>query len=300
MPARLYRTLVTGAELAVWMNDITGLNTTWTTRSLALKTAINTYCWDNQYGAFKDNATSTTLHPQDANSMAVLFEVVSLPRATNISEKLTENWSPIGAVSPELPDNISPIISSFKIQAHFSIGRADRALDLIRRSWGWYINNPNGTESTVIEGYLANGSFGYRGDRGYDFLTSYVSHSHGWSSGPTAALTNFILGIDVTGRLGETWSLKPQFGDLKTAEGGFTTELGAFWASWEVKGEGQYDLEFEMPRGTVGFVVLPGNGDGVVSVVRDGVGVDLVAGEVDGGLGFSGIEGGSRYEIHVA
>lgn len=164
--------------------------------------------------------------------MAILFGVVDSARAENISAKLPENWGPIGAISPELPDNISPFISSFEIQAHFTMGKADRALDLIRRSWGWYFNNPNGTQSTVIEGYLANGSFGYRGGRGYDFDTSYVSHSHGWSSGPTSALTNFILGITITSRKGKTWQLAPQLGDLTSVEGGFTTELGNFWAKW--------------------------------------------------------------------
>jgi hypothetical protein len=130
--------------------------------------------------------------------MAVLFDVVdSSVKAQSISNNLLQNWGPIGAVSPELPGNISPFISGFEIAAHFSIGQTDRALDLIRRCWGWYINNPNGTESTVIEGYLANATFGYRSSRGYDYDSSYVSHSHGWSSGPTATLTTYVLGLSI-------------------------------------------------------------------------------------------------------
>ena len=252
----LYQTLRTGASLASWIGDSAGISSTWNSRAEKLKEAINTYCWDESYGAFKDNATETSLHPQDANSMAVLFGVVDSDRAKNISDKLTNNWTPIGAVAPELPDNIASFISSFEIQSHFVVHNSDRALDLIRRSWGWYINNPNGTETTVIEGYLANGTFGYRGDRGYYWDTSYVSHAHGWSSGPTSALTNYVVGLSVTSQLGLTWSLAPQFADLEYAEAGFVTSLGKFQASW-TKSAMEYEVQFSVPKGTTGKLTLP-------------------------------------------
>ncbi|KAE9380306.1 glycoside hydrolase family 78 protein [Stipitochalara longipes BDJ] len=253
----LYRTLLTGADLSIWAGDTTNLNATWHSRAASLKSAINEYCWDPSYGAFKDNATATTLHPQDANSMSILFDVVNTTsKAESISSNLLKNWTPIGAVTPELPGNISPFISSFEIQAHFTIGQTARALDLIRRSWGWYINNPLGSESTVIEGYLENGTFGYRSSRGYDYDASYVSHSHGWSSGPTSALTTFVLGLSVTSPAGGSWKLAPQFGDLQSAEGGFTTGLGKFQAAWTLEHNG-YSLSYNVPQGTTGEIVLP-------------------------------------------
>jgi hypothetical protein len=256
----LYHTLMTGAELATWQGDTTGLAQTYTSRAANLSAAINRYCWDSSHGAFKDNATDTQLHPQDANSMAVYFGVVppSSPSAQSISVRLTDNWTPIGAEAPELPNNISPFISSFEIQAHLIAGQTTRALDLIRRSWGWYLHHPNGTGSTVIEGYLTNGSFAYRNSRGYSYDESYVSHSHGWSAGPTSALSNYIVGLSVTGRVGSTWTLKPQFGDLKYAQAGFVTELGRFSAGWNVTGDGRnYSLWWKVPEGTVGNVTLP-------------------------------------------
>lgn len=252
----LYHTLQTGSTLASWVGDSTNLSSTWTAQAADLKRAIDTYCWDESYGAFKDNATETTLHPQDANSMAIMFGVVDEDRAASISEKLLENWTPIGAVAPELPENIASFISSFEIQSHFLARQPLRALDLIRRSWGWYINNPNGTESTVIEGYLQNGTFGYRMNRGYGYDPSYVSHAHGWSAGPTSALTEYIVGLSVISPLGLEWKIAPQFGDLKFAQAGFVTSLGKFQASWERKSSG-YTLEFTVPKGSVGNVTLP-------------------------------------------
>lgn len=255
----LYRTLLTGADLATWQGNAS-LASTYTSRANVLAQSILKYQWDESYGSFRDNATDTTLHPQDANSMAILFGVVSntSSAAQRISSRLTRNWTPIGAEAPELPNNISPFISSFEIQGHFVVGQANRALDLIRRSWGWYLNNANGTGSTVIEGYLTNGSFAYRNYRGYDYDASYVSHAHGWSSGPTSALTNYILGLEITGRLGSEWRLAPQFGDLTEVEGGFTTGLGKFQASWKVVHDGdEYTLRWNVPEGTQGDIVLP-------------------------------------------
>lgn len=252
----LYRTLITGASLAQWSNDAT-LSATWLARASSLQSAIITHCWDASYGAFKDNATATPLHPQDANSMALLFGVLSPndTKAQSVSAKLLNNWTPIGPVTPELPNNISPFISSFELQGHLQIGQTQRALELLRTLWGWYLNNPNGTQSTVVEGYLANGTWGYRYNRGYsDF--SYTSHSHGWSSGPTSALTEYILGLSVTDRAGSTWRLSPQFGDLKSVEGGFTTVLGKFQASWQITGNG-YVVTVSTPTGTTGTITLP-------------------------------------------
>lgn len=252
----LYRTLWTGSYLSEWIGDTSNLSSTYMQRARDLRIAINGHCWDSEYGAFKDNATNTKLHPQDANSMAILFDVTDNDRAQNISEKLLVNWTPIGAETPELPNNISPFISSFEVQAHFVAGQAGRALELIRRSWGWYLKNENGTGSTVIEGYLTNGSFGYRSTRGYSNDPSYVSHAHGWSSGPTSALTEFVLGLRITSRVGKTWSFKPHFGDLKTVEGGFVTALGKFRASWE-NDNTTYSVNITTPEGTDGEVSLP-------------------------------------------
>lgn len=187
-----------------------------------------------------------------------MFGIVDDERAASISEKLLKNWTPIGAVAPELPENIASFISSFEIQSHFIANQPLRALELIRRSWGWYINNPNGTQSTVIEGYLQNGTFGYRMNRGYGYDPSYVSHAHGWSAGPTSALTEYVVGLSVVSPLGLEWNIAPQFGDLDFASAGFVTSLGKFEASWKKRSNGHgYVLDFTVPKSSVGKVTLP-------------------------------------------
>lgn len=267
----LFHTLQASALLATWLNDTTSLASTWRTRAISLQTALLTHSFDPSYGAFRDNATSTSLHPQDANSLALLFSLVppNSSTASSISTALTLNWTPLGAQPPELPGNISPFISGFEIQAHFKSRRADRGLDLIRRSWGWYAKHLNGTySSTVIEGYRTDGTFGYRAERGYENDASYVSHSHGWSSGPTSALTEWVAGLRVTEPKGRRWEVQPGFGDLKRAEAGFKTGLGVFRVKWERREEG-YGVVVETPVGTRGVVKLPVEGEGGEVVVNE-------------------------------
>lgn len=254
----LYQTLITGADLARWVGDDSGLAAAWTADAAKLQAATLKYCYDAPVGAFRSNATNTTLYDQGSNSLAVAFGVVgpNSTEAQSISRWLTTNWTPIGANCPELPGEMSPFISSFELQAHLVAGQAQRALDLMRLSWGWYINNPNGSESTTVEGYLVNGSFGYRWNDGYDNDFSYVSHSHGWSSGPTSALTTYIVGLSITSRAGATWMFAPQFGDLQTAEAGLTTSLGKYQAKWANSGN-TYSATIETPDGTEGVLVLP-------------------------------------------
>lgn len=233
-----------------------------------------TQFWDDSRGAFKESPNNTALYPQDANSMAIAFEVVNVSdsRSQRVSDYLTTNWTPIGPTNPELSANvstISPFITSIELEGHFKIGHPERSLKLIRDAWGWYLNNPNGTESTVPEGYLANGTWGYRGDRGYRNDPSYVSHAHGWSSGPTSTLTEYLVGLRVTEPQGRKWELKPAtFSEIERAEAGFTTGLGKFWAKFEVA-DGTVQVQWETPQGTEGYVVLPGH-DGMV--INGGIG----------------------------
>lgn len=200
--------------------------------------------------------------------MALLYGVTaSNDMAQSVSRQLTTNWGPLGAISPELPGNHVPFIQSFEIKAHFAAQQPSRALDLIRRSWGWYLNNPYGTQSTNIEGYLTDGTFGYRATTGYNGDYSFTSHSHGWSTGPVAALSTYVVGLELTAPAGSKWHLSPQFGDLTSAEGGFLTPLGTFSSGWTLSGR-DYAIWYNAPDGTEGTIVIPGSPRKVTKAMR--------------------------------
>jgi len=70
---------------------------------------------DDEAGMFKDNET-TTLHPQDGNSLAILFNVTENDgQIQSISEGLTQFWTDIGPLSPELNDTIIPFVGGFEV-----------------------------------------------------------------------------------------------------------------------------------------------------------------------------------------
>jgi hypothetical protein len=207
--------------------------------------------------AFRDTDNINSIHPEDGNSLALAFYMAEASDFLNISTQLTTNWGPIGAKCPELPNNIVPYVEGMEVKGHLAARQATRALALMRLSWGWYLNNPFGVNSTMIEGYLQDGTFGYRaGAGGYGNDVSYTSHAHGWSTGPTYALSTYVVGLQLLSPGGATWILAPQFGDLTSVEGGFTTNLGKFSAKWALNSTG-YTLEYDIPASATGTLVLP-------------------------------------------
>jgi hypothetical protein len=106
------------------------------------------------------------------------------------------------------------------------------------------------TNSTFIEGYSTDGDLRYAPYRN----DARVSHAHGWSSGPTSALTFYAAGLQITSAAGKTWKVAPQLGDLKTAEAGFQTVLGHFSSNvTTIDGPpGSFCVIFETPFGTSG------------------------------------------------
>ncbi|KAJ6530328.1 glycoside hydrolase family 78 protein [Mycena capillaripes] len=262
--ALLYRTLVTAADLATQIGD-PALAAAYVANSTAIKTAYNELLWDASAGMFRDNDALDSIHPQDGNSLAVLFNLTtSAAQNTAISEGLTQFWTPIGPLSPELADTIIPFVGGFEVQAHFIAGQGERAVDLLEREWGYMLYTNLSVQSTLLEGFTANGSLGYRAAAGYDFDLSYTSHAHGWSTGPTPALTFHLLGIQLTTAQGATWSIAPVLSGLPSAEGGLETGLGFFGVKWNVSGQ-TLTLTLQTPVGTAGVVTLPGTGSMAVN-----------------------------------
>ncbi|KAL1659383.1 glycoside hydrolase family 78 protein [Schizophyllum commune] len=275
-----YRVLINGAQLSSALGD-TETAETWRADAATLKDTVNAVLWDDDAGLYVDN-TTTTLHPEDGNSLAVWFNLTAPDeQKARISEGLEQFWTDVGAVTPELPDTVAPFVGGMELNAHFEAGAAERALDLIRLQWGWMLTTNVSVQSTLLEGYTSNGSLLYRGDAGYEQDPTYTSHSHGWSTGPTPALTTYILGLSVTEPAGQAFRVAPQTGGLPAAEGGSETPLGWFGVSWtNDEDAGRFELNVTSPEGTVGTVILPVDGE----VTVDGEAVDEEGGiQVQGG-----------------
>ncbi|KAF4544889.1 Bacterial alpha-L-rhamnosidase [Lasiodiplodia theobromae] len=283
-----YHALTSLSSLATSLNRSTDLAAAWSAAASRLQEAYNTHLWDDAAGLYRDN-TTTTLHPQDGNALALLYNLPGTAhpaRSAAISAALTRNWNAIGPVTPELPDVISSFISSVEVMAHLSSSQsssssemAARGLTLIRRLWSFLLDAPTMTGCTLAEGLAANGSLHYRGASGYNFDPAYTSMAHGWASGPTIALSTRVAGLEVVGW--RRWRFDPAPGGLTRVEAGFKGPLGEFRVGWEVLEGGVLEANVTTPEGTEGG--MEGLVEKCEGVEVDGVGYE--GGVVVGGGG---------------
>jgi hypothetical protein len=246
--ALMYRALVTASTLAGVEGD-SALATSYAQKAAALRAAINSLLWDPAAGAYKDNQSSS-LNPQDGNSLAVWFGIPDSPQKTrSILQVLKRNWTRLGAHTPEWT-GIHPYPGSLEIQARLAAGDDSDALALIRREWGYMLNAPIGTASTFWEGFKDDGSFAYESTG-----PGYTSLAHGWATGPTSALTFYVLGLQPASAGGH-YELMPHPGGLRFAEGRLRIPQGALDASWRRDGAA-FQIALVAPAGTSGRVGIP-------------------------------------------
>lgn len=270
--AILYFVLKEALKLAQDLNQASYI-ANWSSTADKVKSAANGLLWDSQAGLFRDNET-TSLHPQDGNTWAIKSNLTtSASQRATISDALKARWGAYGAPAPEAGATISPFIGGFELQAHFIADLPQNAIDLLRLQWAYMLQNSNMTQSTFIEGYSTDGSIHYAPYSD----DARISHAHGWSTGPTYALTAYAAGIQLTGPAGKTWLIYPQPGDLTEVDAGLTTALGKFSTTFNLTTSGNYDwFSFSAPPRTTGQVKLPVNGTLVSSngqrvAIRNGV-----------------------------
>ena len=251
--AILYRVLVSSAQLATVEGD--SASATYTMQAAALKTAANASLWDATAGAYRDSPTSA-VYPQDGNALAVWFGLVDSPaKSQAIAAALRKNWNAFGSHTPEgdpTRATISPFPGSMEVAARFVGGDDQGALDLIRLEWGYMLGAPTGTASTFWEGYLDDGTFGYGG--------SYMSTAHGWSSGPTFAMTQWLLGVAPDSAGGQAYHVIPHAGDVTHAEGSLSVGAGkALLVSFDHPACGDFTLHLDSSSvaGSAGVVGIP-------------------------------------------
>ncbi len=256
----LYAVLLGGANMAGAVGD-PALAQTYNVKAAILKTAANTSMWVASQGLYKDNPSSN-LYPQDGNSLAVWYGLTdSAAKSITLTQKLATRWNAFGATTPEWGNNIGTFPGSMEVNAHFAANDDQNGLTLIRRQWGYMLNSAIGTKSTFWEGFNADGSFAYGGP--------YMSLSHGWATGPTSALTFYVLGLAPETQLTQ-YRFIPHPGDLTNVEGRLTLPQGAVEASWSHPDANTFSSHLESPAGTTAKVGVPTRGMSDVTVTANG------------------------------
>lgn len=287
--ALLHAVLRRSVKLASWLSDYddalgVGSREEWTLISRNLQKGIQQlYC--NDTGLYSDNLSKRHctgvdhVDPQDGNSWA-LIAGMRKPESdipTRVSKALQARWNKFGAPAPEFPNVMSPFSSSFEFQAHCIAGNHDAAIELMLLMWGYLLDGPGFTNSTLAEGFRTDGYVHYPA---YP-VPSRNSHAHGWAAGPTSTLMNHILGIQLLSPGGETWRVKPVLTKwLGWARGGFAVGTGTFevmmWRVALLNKEGERKSTgvvavVRVPEGTNGQFVWGGRQDNdFVTEIRGG------------------------------
>ena len=188
--AILYRTLTTCAALATVEGD-TALADSCTQKAATLKTAVNAAATGTRRPAcYRDTPTQQRLPAgrQLAGRLVRARAVARrVPRRSPPGAQPTAGRRSARSTPEKSAITVHPFPGSMEAMAHFEAGNDETGLDLLRLEWGYMLNAPYGTASTFWEGYRTDGSSDYGG--------SYMSAAHGWSTGPTATLTFYVLGI---------------------------------------------------------------------------------------------------------
>jgi hypothetical protein len=260
----LYEVLGNSLKLTDWLKKKNAKEIAhWTEVRARLFKGINEILYCPQDGMYADNLGRRGCYgiekvlPQDGNSWALMSGVFpSDAIAYNVSENLRKRWIKYGAPAVEFPNVISPFASSFELLGHSAAGNNDAAVELIELMWGYMMDGPGMTNSTLLEGYRTDGYVQYPAY----WAAARNSHAHGWAAGPTTVLTQGILGIKLNSPLGKTWTIEPRLTKwLSYARGGFATKLGKFEVDVTLMrslstGRKIESLKFNVPEGTTGLV----------------------------------------------
>ena len=148
----------------------------------------------------------------------------------------------------------------YMLRAMAMAGNYQGALDVIRTYWGamldlgattfWEDFNmewlPNAAR---IDELVPAGKKDIHGDYGaYCYQGFRHSLCHGWASGPTSWLSEFVLGVQVVEPGCRTIRITPHLGDLQWVEGSFPTPYGDIQIRHEKEANGNIKSQIEAPK----------------------------------------------------
>jgi alpha-L-rhamnosidase len=258
--ALYYRILGDAAGMATALGDPSAA-AGYATQATAVKDAVNQYLYDPTTGLYDISTTQRGSVAQDANTYAVLYGIAPAQRVPTILAAMSRSLGTAhGSLSVSSPapagyhQVIGPFMGSYELWARFAAGDTSGAFSLLDREWGqmvagdpggvlWEVMGPDGTVHTPGINGTGDGA---------------TSMAHGWSTGPTSALSQYVLGITPDSPGYQTWSVVPQPGQLTWAQGRAPTPHGALSVAWSHETRGhRFTLDVTPPAGTSGTIAVP-------------------------------------------
>jgi len=193
-----------------------------------------------------------TPDPADSKQAAALMAMAGLADAGKLNREV---------LAVDGPQRMSTFYGYYVLQARAMAGDYQGAIDVIRQYWGamldlgattfWedfdlqWTHNAGRIDELVPEGKKdIHGDFG-----NYCYVGFRHSLCHGWASGPTAWLSEHVLGVQVVEPGGTVVRIQPHLADLDWAEGTFPTTKGVIKVRHEKKADGTIETKIDAPKG---------------------------------------------------
>jgi alpha-L-rhamnosidase len=156
---------------------------------------------------------------------------------------------------------VSTFYGFYVLQALGLAGETDAAFDIIRTYWGGMLDRGATTfwedfdlawleGSGRIDELTPPGKKDLHGDFGaYCYEGFRHSFCHGWASGPTAWLSQHVLGIEPAAPGFAKVRITPHLGSLAWAEGSYPTPRGVIRVRHEKQADGSIKSDVQLPPG---------------------------------------------------
>src|SRR5690606_33070348 len=157
--------------------------------------------------------------------------------------------------------DFSTFYGYYMLQAQAKAGQYQQAVDIIRQYWGgmldmgattfWEDFNLDWTKNaTRIDEVPVPGKKDIHGDFGaYCYPGFRHSLCHGWASGPTAWMSEHILGVKILEAGCKFIKVEPHLGDLQWVEGTFPTPYGLIEIRHSKRANGTIESTVKAPKG---------------------------------------------------
>jgi hypothetical protein len=203
---------------------------------------------------YKKIAKDLKKHQPEGNTTKQAAAMMSLANLVDAKKTNTEVLKKDGV------QRMSTFYGYYILEAMAKAEDYDGALKVIRDYWGGMLDLGATTfwedfdvldvaNSGRIDTVVPPNKYDIHGDFGeYCYVGFRHSLCHGWASGPTPWLTQYVLGINVMDG-GNTIKIEPHLGDLKFAKGTFPTKFGILTVSHEMGDNGTIKTTVDAPEG---------------------------------------------------
>lgn len=192
------------------------------------------------------------LPPNNLKQAAALMAIAGLMD----SEKAAQDY-----LLPGGPKGFSTFYGYYMLEALAMAGHYEEAMDIIRKYWGgmldmgattfWEDFDLDWTKNAGrIDEFVPEGKDDIHGDfGGYCYKSYRHSLCHGWASGPTAWLSNHVLGVEIIEPGCKKVRITPHLGNLQWAEGMYPTPYGQIHIRHEKLPDGTVKSSIKSPKG---------------------------------------------------